>query len=127
MQRVLIIDDQAAVRATLVVALTHRGYRVDEAENGEEGLRKARENTPDVILCDFGMPVMNGLETLVQVRKDSVLGRVPVIIISGIVTRDDERRLMDEGANAVLLKPFALSDLTSLIDQCLLPGATGQT
>ena len=65
-------------------------------------------------------------KTLVQVRKDPVLGLVPVIIISDMVTGDDERRLMNEGANAVLLKPFSLSDLISLIDQCRCTGESGQ-
>ena len=122
MHHVLVIDDQSAVRASLKLALTYLGYQVAEAENGEEGLREARETTPDLILCDFDMPVMDGLQTLVQVRKDPVLGRVPVIIISGMVTADDERRLMQEGANAVLLKPFVLADLTKLMEQWLNSG-----
>lgn len=126
MHRVLVIDDQSAVRASLRLTLTYLGYSVEEAENGKEALRKARENTPDLILCDFDMPVMNGLETLVQVRKDPVLGRMPVIIMSAMVTEEDERRLMNEGANAVLLKPFALADLGRLINQCLIPGHSGQ-
>ena len=125
MHRVLVIDDQSAVRASLKLALTYLGYRVAEAENGEEGLGQARETTPDLILCDFDMPVLNGLETLVQVRSDPVLRRVPVIIISGMVTGDDERRLMNEGANAVLLKPFALADLTCLMKRYLSTGEAG--
>jgi CheY-like chemotaxis protein len=126
MHRVLVIDDQSAVRASLRLALTYLGYSVEEAENGKEGLRKARENTPDLILCDFDMPVMDGLETLMQVRKDPVLGRMPVIIMSAMVTEEEARRLMKEGANAVLLKPFALADLTSLIERCLIRGETGE-
>ena len=125
MHRVLVIDDQSAVRASLKLALTYFGYCVEEAENGAEGLQKARETTPDLIPCDFDMPVMDGLETLVQVRKDPVLGRVPVIIMSGMVTADKERRLMHEGANAVLLKPFALAELTGLINQYLIPEESG--
>jgi CheY-like chemotaxis protein len=126
MHRVLVIDDQTSVRAAIRLPLEYLGYRVDEAENGEEGLQKARENTPDLILCDFDMPVMDGLETVVQVRKDPVLGPVPLIILSGMVTGEDKRRLMNAGANAILLKPFALADLTSLITRYLDTGEAGQ-
>jgi CheY-like chemotaxis protein len=126
MHRVLVIDDQSSVRASLRLALEYLGFSVEEAEHGEEGLRKARDNPPALILSDFDMPVMNGLQTLVQVRKDPVLGRVPLIIISGMVTRHDENRLMNAGANAVLLKPFALADLTRLIERCLNIGENPQ-
>ncbi len=99
----------------LRLALEHLGLNVEEAENGEEGLRMARENIPDLILCDFDMPVMDGLETVVQVRKDPVLGRVPLIIVSGMLSEESERRLMRAGACAVLPKPFTMADLTSLV------------
>jgi CheY-like chemotaxis protein len=126
MPRVLIIDDQSSVRAALRLPLEYSGYVVEEAENGEEGLQKARERTPDLILCDFTMPVMNGLETVVQARKDPVLSRVPIIIISGMVTGQEERQLMNAGANAILLKPFDLAALTSLIRRYLNTGEAGQ-
>jgi CheY-like chemotaxis protein len=69
---------------------------------------------------------MNGLETVVQARKDPVLGRVPIIIISGMVTGQEERRLMNAGASAILLKPFDLADLTSLMRRYLNTGEAGQ-
>ena len=126
MQRVLAIDDQSSVRVALRLSLEYLGLSVEEAENGEQGLRKARENVPDLILCDFDMPVMDGLETVVQLGKDPVLGRVPLIIISGMMTQESERRLMSAGANAVLPKPFSLADLSSLVRRYLNTGEAGQ-
>jgi CheY-like chemotaxis protein len=119
MHRVLVIDDQSSVRAAFRLSLQYLGFSVEEAQNGEEGLQKARATTPDLILCDFDMPVMDGLQTVEQVRKDPVLGRVPLIIISGMVTGADQRRLMNAGANAILQKPFALDDLNSLVRRYL--------
>ncbi len=125
MHRILVIDDDSSVRVALRAALEYSGFRVEEAENGEEGLWKARENIPDLILCDFEMPVMDGLETVVQLRKDPVLGQVPVIVISGRMSQESERRVLSAGANAVLPKPFSFADLSNLIRRYLTTGEAG--
>jgi CheY-like chemotaxis protein len=125
MHRVLVIDDQSSVRAAFRLSLEHLGFCVEEAQNGAEGLQKARVTTPDLILCDFDMPVMDGLQTVEHVRKDPVLGQVPLIIISGMVAAADQRRLKNAGANAILQKPFALDDLNNLVLRYLNRGETG--
>jgi two-component system cell cycle response regulator DivK len=79
---------------------------VDEAENGRGGLAKARQNRPDLILCDLDMPVLDG-------------GRVPVIVVSGLISEEDERRVTELGANAVLRKPFTFDALEHLVKQYL--------
>ncbi|MCL4179401.1 MAG: response regulator [Verrucomicrobia bacterium] len=74
MNRVLVIDDESSVRTAIRLLLEHVSCHVDEAQHGREGLKKARRNRPDLILCDLNMPVMDGFETLTQVRADPVVG-----------------------------------------------------
>jgi CheY-like chemotaxis protein len=115
MHRVLVIDDEASVRVALRLSLEHLGLHVEEAENGREGLRKAHERIPALIVCDLDMPVMDGFETLKRIRTDKALHEVPVIIVSGMLTGDSERRVMNLGANAVLPKPFPLDELEAFV------------
>jgi CheY-like chemotaxis protein len=122
MYRVLVIDDESSVR-TAIRLILELDMDVDEAENGREGLAKAHQNHPDLILCDLDMPVMDGFQTLADVRADPILGRLPVIVVSGLVSEADERRVMGLGANAVLRKPFTLEELKRLV-RCHL-GSTG--
>ena len=124
MHRVLVIDDEVSVRVALRLSLEYLGLLVEEAENGREGLRKARERIPDLILCDLDMPVMDGFETLDRIRHDTALGRVPVIIVSGLMTRESERRVMNSGANGVLPKPYPLDELETLVRRLLGAGGT---
>jgi CheY-like chemotaxis protein len=119
MHRVLVIDDEASVRVALRLSLEHLGLHVEEAENGREGLRKAHERIPALIVCDLDMPVMNGFETLKRIRTDKALHEVPVIIVSGMLTGDSERRVMNLGANAVLPKPFPLDELEAFVRRFL--------
>jgi CheY-like chemotaxis protein len=115
MFRVLVIEDDSSVRSTIRFLLEGRGCCVDEAENGHAGLEKARRDRPDLILCDLDMPVMDGFETLTRLRGDQDLSCVPVIVVSGLITDENERRLSRLGANAVLGKPFSLSTLNRLV------------
>jgi CheY-like chemotaxis protein len=115
MRRVLIIEDDSSVRSTVRFLLEGPDCRVAEAENGQAGLERARQDRPDLILCDLDMPVMDGFETLTRLREDRVLNRVPVIVVSGLITDENERRVTRLGARAVLAKPFSLSALVGLV------------
>ena len=81
MSNILIIDDEKAIRKTLSEILSYEGYKIEEASDGEEGLRRFREKTYDVVLCDIKMPKLDGIEFLEKVRESNP--DVPVIMISG--------------------------------------------
>src|SRR4051812_23558850 len=81
MSNILIIDDEKAIRKTLSEILSYEGYKIDEAADGEEGLKKLREKEFDVILCDIKMPKVDGIEFL-EKSKD-INGDTPIIMISG--------------------------------------------
>ncbi len=81
MATILIIDDEKSIRKTLTEILTYEGYNIDEASDGEEGLKKFKEKTFDLVLCDIKMPKLDGIEFLEKAKE--INSDVPVIIISG--------------------------------------------
>jgi CheY-like chemotaxis protein len=119
MYHVLVIDDDSAVRSVIRFVLERANARIEEAQDGQEALEIAGRARPDLILCDLDMPVMDGFETLTRLRDDPVLRTVPVIIVSGMMTEETERKVIGLGANAVLRKPFSLGALSELAKSLL--------
>ncbi len=113
---VLIVEDDRAIREPLSVLLRGEGYRVSLAENGHEALRKLRtEPSPDIIVLDLRMPVMDGWEFRAIQQQDPVLGSIPVIAISA----DGSAQAVTMSADAYLRKPLDPSDLLQTIDGIL--------
>src|SRR3982750_4937380 len=81
MASILIIDDEKAIRKTLSEILSYEGYKIEEAADGEEGLKKFREKAYDVVLCDIKMPKIDGLDFLQKAVESNP--DVPIIMISG--------------------------------------------
>ena len=81
MPAILIIDDEKSIRKTLTEILSYEGYKIDEAGDGEEGLKKFREKTYDLVLCDIKMPKLDGIEFLEKAKQ--INADVPIIVISG--------------------------------------------
>ena len=105
--KVLIIDDDRDIRTVARLSLTLvGGMDVIEAPSGREGLRKARDEQPDVILLDMMMPTMGGLETLAALRAQQVTAKTPVIFLTAKAAAHDMERLTALGAAGLLIKPF---------------------
>jgi DNA-binding NtrC family response regulator len=109
MSNVLIIDDEKAIRKTLAEILSYEGYKIDEAENGEEGLKRFKEKTYDVVLCDIKMPKLDGIEFLDKAREHNP--DVPVIMISGHGTIETAVEAVKKGAYDYISKPPDLNRL----------------
>ncbi|HMO61762.1 MAG TPA: sigma-54 dependent transcriptional regulator [Ferruginibacter sp.] len=103
MAAILIIDDEKAIRKTLGEILSYEGYKIDEAADGEEGLRKFSSSTFDVVLCDIKMPKMDGLEFLEKARQ--VNPDVPIIVISGHGNIETAVEAVKKGAFDYISKP----------------------
>jgi DNA-binding NtrC family response regulator len=109
MSNILIIDDEKAIRKTLSEILSYEGYKIEEASDGEEGLRKFRDKTFDVVLCDIKMPKLDGIEFLDKVRDYNP--DVPVIMISGHGTIETAVEAVKKGAYDYIAKPPDLNRL----------------
>jgi DNA-binding NarL/FixJ family response regulator len=115
---VLIADDDPTLRRTARIILETNGYRVLEAENGDEALRLLRDEPPDVALVDVVMPITCGYEVLSGLR-DSGDGAPPVIMMTGYASVDAVVGFMREGAFDCLAKPFGERDLLDRIERAL--------
>jgi two-component system KDP operon response regulator KdpE len=107
-QRVLVVDDENAIRRYLHTALTAQGFAVYEAANGQETLNAVVENRPDVIILDLGLPDFNGVEVTRRLREWS---NTPIIILSVREAEQDKIAALDAGADDYLTKPFGTGEL----------------
>lgn len=109
---VLVIDDEVQIRRFLRISLEASGYRVLEALTGGEGITRAAQHRPDIIILDLGLPDMDGLEVLRRLREWT---KTPVIILS--VRDDDQGKVaaLDAGADDYLTKPFSTDELQARI------------
>jgi len=109
MAEILIIDDEKAIRKTLGEILGFEGYKIDEAIDGEEGLKKFSEKKYDIVLCDIKMPKMDGIEFLEKAKY--INADVPVIMISGHGNIDTAVDAVKKGAFDYISKPPDLNRL----------------
>ena len=101
--RILVVDDEKAIRRFLKLILVSHGYDVFEASRGVEALRESVDSHPDAIILDLGLPDMDGLEVLKEIRRRS---RMPILIVSVRETVEDRLGALDAGADDYLTKPF---------------------
>jgi two-component system, OmpR family, KDP operon response regulator KdpE len=106
--KILVIDDELAIRRFLKTSLAPHGYEVIEAATGAEGLRRLTGEQPDLVLLDLGLPDADGIELIRQIRA---FGAVPIVVIS--VRNDDGAKVaaLDLGASDYVTKPFSLPEL----------------
>jgi CheY-like chemotaxis protein len=119
MKKILVIDDEPQILWVASTRLQAGGYAVSTALSGEQGLKKARKEIPDLVLLDHIMPEMSGDETLERLKKDPATKNIPVIIFTA-----DERRVhmgdcLSRGAADCLFKPFTPDELFSKIQRIL--------
>jgi len=118
-KKVLVIDDVAENRSVLVDMLRPLGFLTYEALDGREGLERAIELRPDLILMDNVMPVMSGLEVTRRLRDMPEFRHVPVIAISASASKADKDRAVEAGATDFLPKPFRATQLLALCERHL--------
>ena len=120
-ERVLVVEDDAAVRRFLVECLETLGYSVIEASHGREGLERLAHETPALMIVDYAMPHMNGAEVAAEARVKSP--DLPIILATGYADMDAVYRVID--ARNVLKKPFHVDDLERAVRAALAPAAVG--
>ncbi len=116
MTKILIIEDEAAMRANLADILEMEEFQPICAATGREGLEAARQERPDLILCDVLMPGMDGHAVLAALRADEATARIPFIFLTAKGDFTDVRGGMNLGADDYLVKPVRVDDLLAAIE-----------
>ncbi|HUN49579.1 MAG TPA: phosphate regulon transcriptional regulator PhoB [Candidatus Sulfotelmatobacter sp.] len=112
---ILITEDEAALVAMLRYNLEKEGYAVDEAADGQEALIKVAESRPDLILLDWMLPQLSGLEVCRQIRRNPETRNIPIIMVTARGEEADRVRGLDVGADDYIAKPFSPSELMARI------------
>jgi two-component system, OmpR family, KDP operon response regulator KdpE len=111
-QTILVIEDETQMRRFLRVSLAANGYRVIEAETGEDGLVQAAARNPELILLDLGLPDQDGLTVTNRLREWT---QTPIIVISARGREEEKIQVLDAGANDYVTKPFGVGELLARI------------
>ena len=120
MKRILLVDDDTKARQTLKLFLEHLGYACQEAHHGADALLWLEQGqNVDLIISDNQMPVMTGVELLVQMRATPHFSAIPFILYSGSITNEIRHQADHAGAMAVLIKPCNFSDIAALVTKAL--------
>lgn len=111
-QRILVVEDDPAVRNLVTTALDLHGYDVERAETGESAVMEAASRNPDLIMLDLGLPDIDGVEVISKIRGWSA---VPIIVISARTEDSDKIGALDAGADDYLTKPFSVEELLARV------------
>jgi len=108
---ILVVEDDPKSRKLLRDLLSFNAYRILESENGEDGLRLAREHLPALILMDIHLPGISGIEALRALREDPQTSRIPVVAVTASVMTEQQDEAMGAGFDAFERKPINIAGL----------------
>ena len=122
---VLVVDDESAIREMIRFGLVKSGMAVRCADSGREALLRINEESPDIILLDWMMPNMSGVELTRRLRKNPLTSEIPIIMLTAKVTEDDKVAGLNSGADDYIVKPFSPRELVARINAVLRRSDTG--
>jgi twitching motility two-component system response regulator PilH len=114
-KKILLVDDEHDLREGLAILLWAKGYEIFSAGDGEEGIKKALELMPDLIILDVMMPKMDGYAFVKQIKSEESIKHIPIIVTSAKDKMKDVFQL--EGVKAYMVKPFGTEDLIRKIEE----------
>ena len=117
--KALVIDDSPMIRNLISKMFKQLGFIVTAAENGLEGLKAAQEDKPDIITCDYDMPVMNGWDFCIEAKKQEEINDIPIIMVTARGTGVDKKKGKVLGVTEYLIKPFKAETLTKIVKRAL--------
>ena len=107
-KKILVVEDDLVSQRVVSARLEINGYDVITAQDGEEGLKKAKEESPDLLILDLMMPKMTGYEVCRMLKFDDKYKDIPIIVLSALERQDEREKAVKAGADAVFVKPFDL-------------------
>ncbi len=117
--RVLVVDDEPDLVRILQFGLQSAGYVVESASDGQEGLKKAREVKPDIILLDLMLPKLDGYKICRLLKFDERFKQIPIIILSARTQEGDQALALEMGANRFVTKPYNFSEILTHVEELL--------
>ena len=118
-KKILVVDDLEQNRMLLKDVLRYFGYEVVEAGNGEEGVKVAREELPDLILMDMNMPIMDGYTALRILRGDPLTQGLRVVALTSFAAGDENMSMFVAGADGYIPKPVDIRELPSMVEKIM--------
>lgn len=118
-RKILIVDDEPDMVENTRLFLDHKGHEVLSAFDGEEGLRIARQERPDIILLDVMMPKINGYQVCRELKGDAETKSIPIIMLTAKAQESDKSWGKEVGADNYVTKPFEMNDLIQKIEDLL--------
>ena len=112
---ILVVEDNEKNRKLVRDVLNFKGYRLAEAETGEDGVRLARELRPDLVLMDIQLPGINGITALAQIREDPAIRHIPVIAVTASAMTHDRQKIMAAGFDGYQSKPINVKEFLSAV------------
>ena len=116
---ILVVEDNDKNRKLVRDVLTAKGYRLVEAETGEDGVRLGREQHPALVLMDIQLPGINGIEALRQLRADPATAGIPVIAVTASAMTQDRQKILAAGFDAYQSKPISIRPFLDLVREVL--------
>jgi len=124
-EKILIVEDNPQNMMVILMTLRGQGYTLLEAVDGEEALKVADREKPDLILMDIRLPKIDGLEVTRRLRQMPTLSRIPIIALTAYAMNGDEERVIEAGCDAYLTKPFHIHELRSAVAEMLVKTKVG--
>ena len=118
-KRILVVEDQEDNLQILRDLLTSAGFEIIEAKDGEEGVRVAVAERPDLILMDIQLPLLDGYEATRRIKADPALRAIPIIVVTSYALSGDEVKAREAGCDAYVPKPFSPRQLLAKIREYL--------
>jgi two-component system cell cycle response regulator DivK len=116
-KRILVVEDQEDNRRIVRDLLNSAGFELIEAVTGEEGIERAEQTVPDLILMDIQMPVLDGYEATRRIKASAKCRHIPIIVITSYALSGDAAKAMAAGADAYIAKPFSPRELLAKVRQ----------
>jgi CheY-like chemotaxis protein len=118
-RKILVVEDHEDTRFMLKVVLELENFVVMEAVDGDDGYNCAVRECPDLILMDLNLPQVDGLSAMLRIRQDKIIGKTPVIFLTGRAEQNQRRAAYAAGCNGFLVKPLNLDEVLNVIGLCL--------
>ena len=125
MIKILVVDDERDIRELLVDELTDSGYETIEAANGAEALERVYSDSPDIVLLDLMMPILDGIQVLEILKSNAHTASLPVVLLTAVSADEGEQRAMALGISHYVTKPWEPGTIQTVIKVALREAATG--